>query len=298
VTNHRILEIDQYADPHTGELTTHFGGYGELWIPPTVTISAKGDDWVVYPVPDLRVPIGRLTAFQFWNTFKDAGWRERDTGGAFPDNQELLMRFINLADAPTESIRRFASVWGPLYWCQTHRDYCWKPAQIIEKNECRWLGREPVNVLRQVAGELGAAFRIAASLTEGTPVPADAWRMIPGCDLFESQKPVSDQKMWLTQIINENLRKRGVGWSFVWKENRTEPELSVDSGFGFIGIAWFQVAQLLTGSRGIYVCSGCAKPYVRRSKRPKSSTRNYCPDCGSKAAKRDWIREKRATASS
>ena len=290
------LEIDRYADQHTGELKTHFGGYGELWIPPTVTISTEGDDWIVYPVPDFKVPIEQLTAFEFWR-FKDAGWWERDTGDAFPDYQGLLVQFINLVDAPTEKIRRFTSSWGPLYWCQTHLDYCWKPVELFDRrNECRWLGRESANILRQVAGELGAAFKIAASLSEGSRAPADAWQMIPGCDSFESGKPVSDQKMWLTQIINEHLRKRGVGWSFAWDENRTEPELSVDSGFGFIGIAWFQVAQLLTGSSGVYVCSGCAKPYVRKSKRPKPGTRNYCPDCGPTAAKRDWSREKRAAA--
>ena len=196
----------------------------------------------------------------------------------FPQHRDLLVNLIKLAKATTEEILRFVKVWGPLYFCDTHLDYCWRPVKDLnDSTKCQWPGREPVNVFRQVAAELDGVSRITASLREGDPAPYNAWQMIPGCGRFESEKPIGDQKIWLTGVINENLRKRGAGWSFTWAEEGSEPELRVDAGFGFIAIAWFQVAQLLTASSGVYIWLGVRHAVCSKEKKTKTGNSELLP---------------------
>jgi len=61
--------------------------------------------------------------------------------------------------------------------------------------------------------------------------------------------------------------------------------------FGNLGL---QLSQAVMRSHGLAICSGCSNPYVRTGRKPQAGRRNYCPDCGPKAARRDAQRERRA----
>ena len=48
------------------------------------------------------------------------------------------------------------------------------------------------------------------------------------------------------------------------------------------------------GDRGVAICDGCFRSYVREGRAPQRGRRNFCPDCGLKAAQRLAKRDQRA----
>jgi hypothetical protein len=73
-------------------------------------------------------------------------------------------------------------------------------------------------------------------------------------------------------------------------------KLEIDTGLGFLPIAWLQTAQVITGSPGIYQCddSKCRRWYIIDTK-AASGRRHYCPACSEdkRGAKREWARRNR-----
>ena len=65
---------------------------------------------------------------------------------------------------------------------------------------------------------------------------------------------------------------------------------------GFIHVVVFTLAQLLCQARGAYQCDGCGNFYIRSGKRPQTGKRNFCPQCGKKASKRQWAQRQRQEA--
>ena len=56
--------------------------------------------------------------------------------------------------------------------------------------------------------------------------------------------------------------------------------------------------ELARGDRGVAVCDGCFKSYRREGRAPQQGRRNFCPDCGLKAAQRLAKRDQRARSHS
>ncbi len=82
-------------------------------------------------------------------------------------------------------------------------------------------------------------------------------------------------------ICDEYEAKFSLAWS-----NAT-PEISIQSHLGFLSASWFQFMQAVT-AQNILICSGCSKTYNREKRKPKQGQKNYCDECGTAAAKRNW----------
>jgi DNA-directed RNA polymerase subunit RPC12/RpoP len=85
------------------------------------------------------------------------------------------------------------------------------------------------------------------------------------------------------------LRMSGTRPKFVWDP---EPKFYLECGtFGEIGV---QIMQAVSNAQGLTICSGCGRAYMRKGRKPQEGRRNYCPECGTRAALKDAQRQRRA----
>lgn len=221
---------------------------------------------------------------------EEAGWIRRD------DTTGLLEAFVALADGTPERIRRFALKWGPLWRCVNHQGCFWTPYTTprlpFGSSYCSWIRAEPLSEFRRRAVQVKAAFDAAACLLAGKRVPAECWRVLsPSWGPVAERRGVPEQRRFLAAVVNAYLTLPGrTSLHMTWGPSNPKASLTIDFGLGFFGLVWLQIAQLITGARGLFVCDGCGRPYIRAGRRPRAGERNYCPQCGKAAAKRDWAR--------
>ncbi|MHB1000874.1 MAG: hypothetical protein ACYC27_16655 [Armatimonadota bacterium] len=150
------------------------------------------------------------------------------------------------------------------------------------------------------AREVRAVLNIGAALLNGKLRDPVDWAAVrattldPVPDLKRDSifDTVNFQQYDLSCVISDRLSFYGPSLSFGWSDNKGNPGLSVNTGFGFLRLVWFQAAQCIAGVRDIYTCDGCGIVYIRDSsrRRPKNGCRNYCEKCAETARKRDWAR--------
>jgi len=291
-----------------------------IWIPPGVDIKEvdrkklglyyreeseeyPGDKilCITYPVPDnLQLPLVldplKDEHYQLdFTLLEDIGWkREGNTRG-------LINEFLHLSNAsPPHRIASFALKWGPLWSCVGHE----KDDQLGEhtlssffnNEDCQWYPAEPIDVWQYWAEQINAIFDLASYLLNGQPAPRETWERVYG-DWCDDLPDYRTQKLSFTSYINDKILNGA------WENNgiylkwpiQGKPSLEIKTGFGFISKVWMQVAQIITGTPGFYICDGCGRTYIRTSRKAAVGKRNYCPECGEgkKGAKRVYARSKR-----
>ena len=214
--------------------------------------------------------------------------KAEDTLKTNPD--QLLDSFLELADGNPEEILRFARKWGPLRVCQHYMPYdrCYM--------ECLEAGSEHIAIWQDYAHRSKSILNIAVNLynDEGGD-PAD-WesilRLEPGTmgDQRSTIEEFIDQERQILMIaVNTILDLAGVRLSLNWSNRRPQWDLVPDGSL--LGVLATQLAFAVARSNMPSTCTSCGRPYTPNRK-PQFGRRNYCPTCGSKAAKRDHARVK------
>jgi len=242
----------------------------------------------------------------------------------------MLNQFVHLTDS--ESILRFAKSWGVLALSD---DVLQRPGRKHLRE-----GIEPIAAWQYYSRRAQAVLQIAAALKQNKPGDLNDWSMlgilVPSSGYAEKQEELLRSAMRrphygmvfsvfsMDKSPEQNVKlARGfiageIGlWLDCWKQeeiagisdfalqwNGAEQrwELQIDyHGLLFAAIA-LQLALVVADADSLFICSGCAVPYVRsrERKRPKSGWANYCDQCSQEGmAKRravETYREKRAQA--
>lgn len=302
-----------------GELQADLGGISLICRPPEVRLGEAqvfgryvGDDHqyvygprvlpcVMYPLPKTGPQYLSKEAMGGDDGYiptripelEQAGWKlTRDAVGVLND-------FVKLAEGNDEKARRFVLKWGPLWYCQRHSECFWKITRAPYSIEppCLWLPQEPLEEVRKQARRAKAVLDIAAQLlsinADGAKVEAALRQLTGGTQAV----PWNDERnrrgtIWnLLRWVNQYLfLHRGPKLETYWDESRSRPRLRINSGWGFLPAVWLQLAQVVAGATGLYICDSCANSYIRHKRRPAVGKLNYCDDCENKGRKRGWAR--------
>jgi hypothetical protein len=135
---------------------------------------------------------------------------------------------------------------------------------------------------------------MANHLQYGRAIPASLWERIPLTSWPEmSWISHEDPRMFLALLVNMYIYFNGGQRLFFAWTAESAPRLWLHNSLGFLGTVWLEIAQSLSGTRGLCQCDGCHKFYERKKRRPDPGKRNYCDDCGTNAAKRDSAQRRR-----
>jgi len=155
---------------------------------------------------------------------------------------------------------------------------------------------EPVSVWLHFAARARALIGIAAALHQGKPGALDDWAAIyaqPKPEYLSENLPPA--KYHFRLAVQSWIDIGGINLSFRWDQAAAEPDLAV--GGGTFAILTFQLVSAITRRQGVAICSNCQKPYLREGRKPQVGRRNFCPDCGPRAASRLRQRDFRAAHS-
>jgi transposase-like protein len=159
-------------------------------------------------------------------------------------------------------------------------------------------GWEPIKSWRNFSRQAGALLRLAARLhrdrvgqnedisTVISTTPQSLKRLYPA--VFEQPgETVDQQRAFVAACIREWLWLGSVRLDFKWYGHGARIEFGgFGLHYGLFGALAVQLILAIGGSDGVVFCSGCGKAYLPK-RRPKSRQRNYCADCGRRAALRD-----------
>ena len=300
------VTLAKFDDPNTGENYAFLGGASEIWVPSKVTIGPSSysenpnGQYVLYDLPDIwgRPPIPDLPR-SVLSSLKDAGWRKRSGTDALGDFKGLLEEFTRLIDGSANKVRRFVLKWGPLWWCTEHHDCCWQPELplqwVREDAEHRWVPAEAIEDFQAEAKRVKAALDIVDRLREEKPGASKDWEIFWPGDTGAGERNFRLDRLWWMNKVNRNLSMwRGASLWLEWSKKDRTPKLTINTGLGFFPVVWLQVAQFVTGAKGLYVCDGCGKLYIRLKRRPPKGRNHFCDECGKKdrGAKKLYARKK------
>ncbi len=208
----------------------------------------------------------------------------------------LLDRFIGLTDATDAEIYRFAQRFGVL---------------SVDAFSDRGLYEESLDEWRRWARRVRAAVAIAACLHQEKDRRAEDWALLdsPTLEIWteifaKHTKLRSDQRQLyaernaLADFLNHFLVVARVRPCFIWEKTLTGIGFTnlggVDEGeITLAGALALQLVLACSRAKAIATCDSCHRPYPRRWS-PATKRRNFCKDCGIKAAWRESKRERRA----
>jgi hypothetical protein len=209
-----------------------------------------------------------------------------------------------------EDLVAFVMKYGELKLCEhglavTHireTDVEFTEAWVPDGSSCRtWGVNGSVEAWFRWVACARALLTAAAAIQQDRPPSEDDWERLhaalaPGGSTGkEISGSVKDgglvfAKACLGEYASMWLRMSGIRPRLDWYGG--EQEFYLEGGV--IGELGLQILQAVTNSSRLAVCSGCGLPYLRQGRRPQEGRRNYCPDCGVRAALRDAQRERRA----
>lgn len=300
----------ELTDIKKGRLSSLVGARGGIWVPPDAKLDfVEGKPYVFYPVPKNWPSTISIQQLNF-EELKKLGWTYKES------TDKLLDDFVKLANATPNKVLNFVKKWGPLWFCVSHSThnpdlagmtgveivsfihpvgplhgdvslgFCW----------CSWVPAENVSFFVREAKRAKAALSIYTCLKlEKEEDPTD-WAALgfsgklKFADTASAEEKKFIKKMFLCRFVESRLSE--VGFSI----DPQDLKLQIVFDLGFIRAAWMQLAQSMTAMRGIYVCDGCGKVYVRALKKPVEGKFNFCPQCGKKGAKRAYYRRKKNTS--
>jgi DNA-directed RNA polymerase subunit RPC12/RpoP len=281
-------------EDENGQLSSPLGARGGIWVPPEAKLDLiEEDPHIFYPVPNdwpSTVPIQQLNFEELTNL----GWTYKD------DTHKLLDEFVNLESASPKKVLRFAQKWGPLWVCSSHSkkgdveivSFVHPIAPLHGSLDhglawCSWIPAEAVSAFVKEAKRVAAALRIFSSLVLGIKEDEEEkyWAELGflGRLVFPEGTTVDGKRFIKKLILSKFVESRltEVGFTLGPSLNAKSPiKISLVSDLGFIRPVWLQVAQAMTGMRGIYTCDDCGRLYIREGRKPAKGRLNFCPDCG------------------
>jgi hypothetical protein len=243
----------------------------------------------------------------------DKGWRYKKPDTI--DHQRLVRDFLRLSDPSDleDEVRKFVLKWGPLWLCAKHTDCYWTPHSYSNDDSlrspgCRWFCCEPAILFKAKARQAEAAIVIAGYLAKKENAAVESWseltaglvprkaRFVAGHKITEHVLSVQQANlMWVVNRFIGNIQ--GPKFRLFWSPREGRPKMLIDTGLGFLRLAWLQIAQNLSGMKGIYKCDACAGYYIAERK-PPDGRHHFCPSCGGArklGSKKLWARSNRKT---
>jgi hypothetical protein len=98
------------------------------------------------------------------------------------------------------------------------------------------------------------------------------------------------QKRVLGWIMDVILTTTGARLTFTWDSQ--EPAIGLTPRDSLLAALACQLAFAIARGESLFLCSACSQPYTP-TRRPAAGRRHYCPECGQRAASRDYARRKR-----
>jgi hypothetical protein len=311
-------DLGEITDPDSGLLGKQFPHaklqvYAECWIESGAAILPllpRGED---------TNPYGDYT-----NDNRDFLVHDRRDWNYVEVSNDLLDRFIKLADASSDQVLAFAKKWGPLGLCwhnlptlhpqfsNTQAEDGWTvcPPRSIEGREFQC--GESVAMWHRYARKFRAMLNLAATLRQGAkPDAADLDCVWPQKDLELHY----NQGRWYRLLGSKEAVKPGATivavpiWFELSEEmNRllsivnAKPYLESDpdgnrsvvlSGIGLLpGALAIQLLTALAGEQPFAFCSWCTERY-EPERRPRAGEHHYCDDCRSDGVPQRLATERR-----
>ena len=257
-----LWDLAGFTDEDTGRLQAFLPEGEGIWTPPKVEkVERLGEAFVAFP-----------------NSAE--GWERK------AERTGLLDAFLKLRGDPKKIIR-FAEKWGPL----------WREGKV-SPDKRRFI--EPVAAWQAAAQQAHDIVSLAAYLKadKNRKPPPDLLDRLCCREVNWLGEKEAEKLNWrglakavIKGLLEQETKRFGVAWR--WTENTLEMELCF--GMGFLPVLWFQVAQAITGTSGVFICDGCGLPYIRTGRKPQSGRRQFCPPCseGGKGSRRLHKRMKR-----
>jgi hypothetical protein len=257
--------------------------------------------------PDRPLPAGELSFVPkaIWledgNIVSDiwSGFRKARPGAG------MLDTFVGLHDSSDEVILSFAKKWGTMFLCEhglpyfhgsTHNVFGWGECQPVKDGK---LYVESADHWRRLSAVAYAIMNIAAELNQDRRGNSDDWRIanieyLHGADLSsDKMQNVGRERECLSHLVTDWIQIGGIGPKLQWSVDRRQWEMTLASDHGTpFGALGLKLMMAISEKDGLAVCSSCHKSYIPL-RRPDPTRRNYCPQCGSRAAWRDAARERR-----
>lgn len=240
-------------------------------------------------------------------------WLPRQSAPVVP-SAALLDQFVLLGEATDEAILQYAKRWGVLGICihglpyshnppvgdpvrdraacyaMTIKDY--DPSKPDEPMECYdWL-----DSWRGFSNASRAMLNIAARLYSGKPGLPQDWQRVMTCNPFCTapivpwwEPRVGVERFQLCSVMNDWLRWGGVRLTMEYERDFWSVKLK---GHGLFGTLATYLSLSIARTEGFAICASCGRPYFPR-RQPNPNRRQYCPECGPKAAMRDAARSYR-----
>ena len=217
----------------------------------------------------------------------------------------MLDRFTRIESPRDAAV--FAQSYGPLQLCthglpwvhvhETDEGYSdlWNPY----RTPCEPMAAERFTDWFKWTGCARSILVSAVALHDGRLPAMDEWsRIVNAISPVDSSydyaaqfeaEGVDEARFSLGELLNSWLRMSDVRPKFSWDP---DPGVYLQARtFGELGI---QLMRAVSQGHGLVTCSGCGVPYMRKGRKPQAGRRNYCPDCGQRAALRDAQRARRA----
>lgn len=217
----------------------------------------------------------------------------------------MFDQFLNLSDADSDSIFRYAKRWGPIGFCKhnlpsTHNLGWATENKIVGFCDPRgWPDRcwELIFLWRKFSRQARAMLNIGARLREGKPGVEEDWKLFDRWEYTELGESVwkwrlPPQRAFLSREINTWLLLGDVGVGLTLRKDDYSFSLQYHPQLGLFGALACQLALAITRAEGLAICSACGRAYAPPRK-PNPDLRNYCRSCGRRAAMRDASRDYR-----
>lgn len=221
----------------------------------------------------------------------------------------MFEEFRRLHQKSDASILHFAKVWAPLRITADG-----KPEQARS-------GREPLHVWKDLSRRANAVMRLASQVKNKSRILEQDLLCIsspnnqPAQDLLGlgdwhrlSPIPLAEPTEHLSRS-HKALHRVLAGEVSVWLKTfpvefrmDAKPDFCWQVNFHYGGrltsALALQLALSISGAHKLYVCSGCAQPYIRKDRVPNSGQANYCSDCkdGAEQARNRRTTERRRIA--
>jgi hypothetical protein len=239
-----------------------------------------------------------LLHYETFNSLVEESYVPKSTDG-------MLDRFTRIDSA--RDAAEFAQWFGPLDLC-THGlpwrhtfesdegfSDLWNP----ERTSCEPMSAERFSDWFKWVACARSILAVAVALHDGRLPAIEDWDPIVlaispidkdfSREEYLTREGIDAAKLLLGDLLWSWLRMADVRPKFSWDPH---PELYLKAGtFGELGI---QLMRAVSQGHGLVTCSGCGVPYMRKGRKPQAGRRNYCPDCGQRAALRDAQRARRA----
>jgi predicted RNA-binding Zn-ribbon protein involved in translation (DUF1610 family) len=301
-----------------GDLRVLLGSNSRFFLPPQIEVVSsdhRGNpvECIKYPVPEefmspmiLRATADEIRGKLSLSSLPRYGWKEKN------DATGVLSDFLRLTNGNPNDVKKFVLKWGPMWLCREHSNCIWGVSasiDVLPTRRCAWFPIEPIAIFQQEAKRVFAALELFHLLWKENAEPVVDKGLIhlwldlgtqyvfrvfgPGPIEKKKQTRLRYQKYTLLSKINSYLSTPGGAGVGINCDVDSYPTLKISTGWGFISAVWLEVAATITQVRNVFECDGCHKTYIRKSRKPREGESNYCPNCGVRAAKRKWARQKK-----